>query len=188
MIKLGMYLSKKAGITDNKEIEKLCYGLELIYEMLSKTIVVLLAGWLLGIFYETVLAVITMAALRSLAGGAHVQTSFACLLISLLFTTLPALVVSNIEASFFLVVSTLILVTEYLPYVPGGTYYAPVETAGDVQERKSIYILLGIIVPAILGVLDARLGLIVSLVSYMTVILTTPQVYYVFKEFRHNYE
>ena len=77
-----------AYITKHKKLERIDivrikYGLEVMYHFLTKTIVIILISYILGILKENVLIFICFGIIRSVAQGIHAKSNFECWIFSL---------------------------------------------------------------------------------------------------------
>ena len=72
------------------ELEKIRYGLEGLYLMITKLIIIFILALILDIVKETLLLFVIFSGLRFFGFGVHAKTSFQCLIYStLLFIVLP---------------------------------------------------------------------------------------------------
>lgn len=83
------YINKNTNY-DYKDINKISYGIEGLYLMITKLIIVFVLSLLLNIFKETILLFLVFGVIRFFGFGVHAKTSSQCLLYSLfLFILLP---------------------------------------------------------------------------------------------------
>lgn len=88
---LSNYIVRTAG-QDEEAREVVHYALLWLANTILSTIGLILAGWALGVLWETLAAAVAGAALRSVSGGAHIGTPGTCVLVTTaLYTVLAAL-------------------------------------------------------------------------------------------------
>ena len=80
----SMKLITKNSQYTEEQIEIMTYGLETLYLTISKLIIIFLTAYLLGIFKEMLLLLITYNVIRSQSFGIHASKSIYCLITSLI--------------------------------------------------------------------------------------------------------
>ena len=182
-------------ITKNKEcteeeIEIISYGLESIYLMVTKMVVIFLMAYVLGIVKEVIILLIFYNIIRSQAFGIHASKSSYCLISSIVlfiggailckYITIPYKIAGMIA----IICNILILV-----YAPADTYKRPL-----INERKRIAfkyksVGLGILYTIIIFLLSDK-----SFINFMLVgmieatLLILPITYKIFKLPYNNYK
>lgn len=104
--KLMKYITKRKKLDeDSKAIIR--YGLESIYILVTKSIVIFTIAYLLGIFKEMLIFLLLFNVIRTYAHGLHATKSYICLIVSTLcFIGLPY-------------ISTIITIPDMLKFVMG---------------------------------------------------------------------
>jgi len=75
------YIGKELDL-DNKKMAIVSYGIEVIIGALIKLIVFIAVPWMLGVFVEFMVAYLSFAILRIVAGGVHCSEFYRCLIVS----------------------------------------------------------------------------------------------------------
>jgi len=90
--KLLLIIKNNNNSYNELELEKIRYGLEGLYLMITKLIIIFILAFILGILNETIWLFIIFGGLRFFGFGVHCKTSIQCLIYSiLLFIVLPIL-------------------------------------------------------------------------------------------------
>lgn len=183
--KLNVHL-KNQGI----EKIKLQYGMEILFRNMSKLILVMSLSVVLGIFWKTLIVLISYNVLRSQAYGIHARTSTGCLTSSIIAFVLSVFITKNIEISNIVVIGCFILFTCLLSiYAPADTEKRPLVGKSIRKElkRKSIIASLFLMGVALLTSINHIKTLIV-LGAMIEVITVLPITYYILKRRRNNHE
>lgn len=127
-------LIKKYKSYNEEELEIIVYGLESIYLIITKAIIIFALAYVLGILKEILILLLTYNIIRSQAFGIHASRSIYCLISSIimfiggtylcLYITLPLKIIMIIS----LVCNLLILM-----YAPADTHKRPL-----INKRKRI--------------------------------------------------
>lgn len=123
---------KKHKNYNEEELEIIAYGLESIYLVITKAIIIFTLAYILGILKETLILLLTYNIIRTQAFGIHASRSIYCLISSILmfiggaylciYLTLPLKIIMIIS----LMCNLLILM-----YAPADTHKRPL-----INERK----------------------------------------------------
>ena len=157
---------------DDEKLEIISYGLEAIYITITKTVIIFLLAFLLGVFKETLLIVIFYNIIRTTAFGMHAKKSWHCYIISGTLFVGMALLCKYIDLNFYvkLTIYTLSAITVFI-YAPADTYKRPLINAKKRKKYKIltmfsclIYLVLIIVFKdnawsnyLVMGLLDASL-------------------------------
>lgn len=172
------------------EIEKLQYGLEGIYLTLTKTIIILLTSYLLGVLKETLIILVLFNILRFTGFGFHAGGSFTCLVLStILFSILPYLFIT-FEISFW--IKFVIIIVCFLSlglYAPADTVKRPLPNRKKRIVRKCCTLITASIysVISILIYHDSVSNLLLIALIIET-IMVHPITYKVFRQPYRNYK
>ena len=112
------------------------YGLESIYILITKMIVLTLAATMMGIIKEFLIFLIFFGIIRSTAFGLHANKSWECYVSSFLLLVLPPWICLQFEMKFWI---QLILGTFAIGYI---YKYAPADTKNRPivsQKRRKVY-------------------------------------------------
>lgn len=151
------FIGKYENIDDLKLL-KLKYGLEGIYNLLIKLIIVIIISLIFNTVKETCLIVLFYAGIRTFSYGLHAKNSFACWLITIgIYNVIPYLIKSlniNYIAGYVILIITLISI---ILFAPADTPKRPLIRKENRQKCKilsiliiCIYILLYAIIPNVL--------------------------------------
>lgn len=138
-------------ITKNKsytkdEIEIMAYGLETIYLTVTKMVVLFAIAYLLGIFKEVILLLITYNIIRSQAFGIHATKSIYCLVSSICLFIGGALICKYVVLPVWLLIIVAIICNVcLLLYAPADTYKRPLINKKKRDRFKFISVILGIV-------------------------------------------
>ena len=172
------------------QIEIIAYGLESIYLVITKTIIIFSLAYLLGIFKEVILLLITYNIIRAQAFGIHASKSIHCLVSSLIFLVGGALICKYITISWpIMLIVALICDICLLLYAPADTHKRPLINAKKRKRWKLLSFILGVIYTILIVVLKDY-----SIVNYLlfgmieAVIMILPITYKIFNLPYNNYK
>lgn len=165
-------IKKKYPEYDEEKLEVIAYGLEALYITITKTIVILLLAWILGVIKETFFILLFYNIIRTTSFGMHAKKSSHCYIISGVLFIGMGLICRYIGINFYikLLITSLSFIT-LLIYAPADTYKRPLVNAKKRKIYKIvtainslIYIILIIFLDGyqisnylMLGLLDASL-------------------------------
>lgn len=174
----------------NEQIEIMAYGLETIYLLVTKMVVIFATAYLLEIFKEMLLLLITYNIIRAKAFGIHASKSIYCLIFSLVMFIGGALICKYLilpfEVMFILAIICNICL---LFYAPADTEKRPLVNAKKRKKFKLISFSLGIVYTILIVVFREY-----SIVNYLlvgmieAVLMILPLTYKVFKLPYNNYK
>lgn len=185
---LGTIKSNRTDI-DEIKLDEIRYGLEAIYMMITKTIVIFTLAFILNIFKEMFLLLLFFNILRTTGFGLHASKSWICLLSSgLTFIFLPF--ISKLISFPILIKSILGIVAIILVFI-----YAPADTTKKPiinKNRRLIYKSLTTISCIILTLLsiiikDNTISNLIIFGVYTEVVLILPVTYKIFGLSYNNY-
>ena len=121
---------------DEDKLEQIEYGLEAIYIVITKSIVIFAIAFLLDIFKEVFFTLLFYNLLRTTAFGMHAKKSIHCYLLSSLFFLGGGLVCKYVDISlYFKIVFGIIAFIFLILYAPADTYNRPLINA----KKRKIY-------------------------------------------------
>lgn len=186
----SMELIAKNRQCTEEELEIIAYGLEGIYLTFTKMIVLFSVAYLLGIFKELILLLITYNVIRSQAFGIHASKSIYCLISSLVMFIGGALICKYCILPEMLVISLAVVCNVcLLIYAPADTHKRPLINAKKRKKFKFVSFSLGIIYTILIIVFKDY-----SIVNYLlfgmieAVIMILPLTYKIFKLPYNNYK
>ena len=189
-LKSSMILIEKTKKYNDEQLEIIAYGLESMYLTFTKMIVLFLISFVLGIFKETILLLVTYNIIRSQAFGIHATKSIYCLISSLILFVGGALICKYCILPFEIVISlALVCNVCLLLYAPADTHKRPLVNSKRRKRFKLISFLLGIIYTILIIAFKES-----SIVNFMlvgmieAVIMILPITYKIFNLPYNNYQ
>ena len=178
------------GTYKKDDLEKIKYGLEVIYIFITKSLVVFTISYFLGILKYTLLFSLFYSLIRSFACGLHAKKSWVCTLSSaIIFIIIPYLCkILILPTTIKFILSLLAIITIYR-YAPADTQKRPIINKKRRKNLKVISTLITLIYIILIftlknHVLDNTLLLSIVLES----IMISPLTYKIFKLPYNNYK
>lgn len=175
---------------DQDKLDEIRYGLEGIYLSLTKTIIILFATFILGIFKEAVIVLLFFNFLRMFAFGLHAKKSWMCWISSsILFIGIPYLCIHMNIADIYHYIIICLTVSCYLIYAPADTVKRPLIK----KNRRLKFKILTLIVSMIYIIFFIKTNNIfiknvITMTMLLEAVLIHPLTYRVFKLPYKNYE
>lgn len=179
---------KKYRDCTSEEMELIIYGLEGIYLTITKAIIIFGVAFLLGIFKEVIILLISYNVIRSQAFGIHASKSIYCL-ISSLATFIGGVYICKYLAIplYLMVIISVICVILLFLYAPADTEKRPIVNKKKRFRFKFLSVLLGIIYTVLVVIYrDISNYLLVGMV--IEVIMILPITYRLFNMSYDNYK
>lgn len=175
---------------DKDRLEIIEYGLESLYIMITKTIVISLIALLLNVFKEMLIIMILYNIIRTTAFGMHAKESWQCYIISITLFIGGALLFKYINVSFY--ANALIGATSYIflvIYAPADTYKRPLVNA----KKRKIYKIITVINSSIFLILiivfkNSNISTALSLGLLDSMLMIHPLTYRMFHLPYNNYK
>ncbi len=118
---------KKYNNFDDDKLAVIKYGLESIYILITKTIIILLVSYLLGLLKKTVIFLVCYNFIRIPSFGLHATKSWICLVSSLLiFIILPFICTVITIPMYLKIIIGLIGLAFIIKNAPADTYKRPI--------------------------------------------------------------
>lgn len=118
---------KKYNNFDDDKLAVIKYGLESIYILITKTIIILLISYLLGLLKQTVIFLVCYNFIRIPSFGLHATKSWICLVSSLLiFIILPFICTVITIPMYLKIIIGLIGLAFIIKNAPADTYKRPI--------------------------------------------------------------
>lgn len=135
-------IKKKYPDYNEEKLEVIEYGLETLYIMVSKTIVISLIALFLGVFKEILIITIFYNIIRTTAFGMHAKESWQCYVISITLFIGGALLYKYVNVNFYIkaVVSAVAYIFLVI-YAPADTYKRPLVNT----KKRKIYKIITVI-------------------------------------------
>lgn len=173
-----------------EELEIISYGLESIYLVVTKAIIIFTIAIILGITKEVLLLLIFYNIIRTQAFGIHASKSIYCLISSIIFFIGGALFCKLINISYKITMITALICNFcILLYAPADTYKRPLINKKKRIAFKYKSILLGFLYIITLYILrdnDLKNFILIGMVESTLMIL--PITYKIFKLPYNNYK
>ena len=180
---------KNKPYTDD-EVAIMAYGLETVYLTVTKLVIIFLVAYLLEIFKELTILLITYNIIRSQAFGIHASKSIYCLMSSLVMFIGGALICKYcVLPKELLVILAIVCNVCLLFYAPADTHKRPLVNAKKRKKFKFVSFSLGIIYTFLIIVFRDY-----PIVNYLlfgmieAVIMILPITYKIFKLPYNNYK
>ena len=127
---------KKNCSYDDIKLAEIKYGLEAIYILITKTIIILSFSFLLGIFKEVVIFTLLYSLIRMFSFGLHATKSWICLVSSLItFVTIPFICKYLYLNIYVKVILNIISIALVYKNAPADTYKRPIIN----KKRREMY-------------------------------------------------
>lgn len=175
---------------DQDKLDEIRYGIEGIYLSLTKTIVILFAAFILGIFKEAIIVLIVFNFLRMFAFGIHAKESWQCWISSsILFIGIPYLCIyAQLDNIIHYIVIALAVLT-YILYAPADTVKRPLIKKHRREKFKVLTLLVSIIYIIIfINTNNLFIRNVITSTMLLEAVLIHPFTYRVFKLPYKNYE
>lgn len=178
------------GSYSNVELEKIHYGFEAIYVFISKSIVIFIVTYFLGILKYTLLFLGTYGLIRTFACGLHANKSSVCMIISLIiFVIIPYLCKILIIPWYIKLLFSAFALFHIYKFAPADTKKRPIINSNKRKYLKLISLFITIIYLILSFTLNNH-TLCNSLILALTLesFLISPYAYKLFKLPYDNYK
>ena len=175
---------------NNEQLEEIKYGLEAIYLLITKFIVIFTLSIILNLWKETLLFLIFFNFLRATAFGIHASKSIYCWISSIIsFLLIPFVCKNYVLPNCFFIVISLSCILLFSLYAPADTVKRPLINA----KKRKIYKIITIITSLIYTILifTIKNTIVKNLIIFamiLQVILILPITYKIFKLPYNNYK
>lgn len=185
-----MNIIKKEKNYDKTKLAEIKYGLEGMYLMITKLIIISIIAIILGIFKELLLFLLIYTFMRAPSFGIHASKSWICLISStIIFIEIPIIMKNiNINATLKLIIGILSTIHICI-YSPADTHKKPIVN----KTRRKIYKILSTIISSIYIIISLIIKnqYIANCFLFSTLlqnILISPITYKIFKLPYNNYK
>lgn len=128
---------------DNNTIERITYGLEIIYISITKLTVIFGISALLGLFKETILCCLFVNGLRTFAYGLHAKKSSHCYISSLFtFVLMPFIFINLIFNPVQKIIISILCLLSMIIFAPADTHKRPIINKNHRLKLKIISIII----------------------------------------------
>jgi len=141
VINNSMNLVKQNNSYNKEQLEEIKYGIESIYLLLTKFVIIMIIATILGLFKEAILFLLIFNILRGFAFGIHASKSIWCWISSIIsFIIIPSLCKNVIFPNLFFIIVSVICFVCFMLYAPADTEKRPLINA----KKRRIYKILSI--------------------------------------------
>lgn len=171
------------------KVDIIMYGLESIYLLLTKTIVILLIAFILNILKEVIIFTVFYNLLRLPSFGMHANKSYQCWILSIVFfICIPYLLtIFSLTLYIKLIINTISLSLIIL-FAPADTPKRPIID----KKRRLVYKLLSIIIACVMTILsfyfDNYIGNSLTISLLLQSLMILPITYKIFNISYNNYK
>lgn len=175
---------------DEIKLAEIKYGLETLYLMFSKLIIISIIAMVLGIFKELVIFLLIYNIIRMPSFGLHATKSWICLLSStVVFIGVPLLIRYTIIENTIKIIVGVIMILHMFAFSPADTKKRPIVN----KKRRKIYKILSTIICFLYIVLSIIIeeSFIANCFLFATIlqnIMISPLTYSIFKLPYNNYK
>jgi len=182
------FLEKYNSYTDKEKILA-HYGLETIYILITKFIIVTIISLFLGITKEMYVFLFFYGILRFYAGGMHLSNSKTCLIFSvIIFIGVTYLCIyTDINISYRIIIAGF-SISSFALFSPADTHKKPIIKENARIRRKIIS--LGICFIFIISIIFIKSTIVLNMLTYsllLTSLIIAPYSYRLFKQPYNNY-
>lgn len=183
------FIQKNISYNDEK-LAELKYGLEGIYILITKAIVILSAALLLGIFKEVIIFTLTYSLIRMFSFGLHATKSWICLISSLIiFLSIPYICLIIKLPIFIKSIIGIICILFILKNSPADTYKRPIINKKRRERYKFLSTIISIImIITALYINNNFLSNALVFSNVVQIFMISPIIYRLFKLPYNNYK
>ncbi|WP_416147418.1 accessory gene regulator ArgB-like protein [Salipaludibacillus sp. HK11] len=160
---------KEANPEETEPLDVLIFGFTVIYNLIITWILIFLLGWLLGIFWLTIQVALSFMFMRMLTGGAHLQQSFACSLVTVVLICSVVFLPSSSMFIYAYFSLSLILLSIFAPFYERHQLVH----SKQWEQKKKRFAMLWVIFSLFIYVLTDEVGFVLG-VLLQAVMLTPP--------------
>lgn len=181
---------KRYNNFDDEKLSIIKYGLESIYILITKMVIILLAAFLLGLLKQTIIFLLFYNLVRLPSFGLHATKSWICLISSLLiFIILPYICTILVIPTNYKLIMGIIGLFFMFKNAPADTYKRPIIN----KKRRLIYKMLSCIITVVmtcisLFIKDQFLASSILISIILQCFMISPTVYKIFKLPYNNYK
>lgn len=190
IINSSMSFIKKNYSYNEEKLAEIKYGLEAIYILISKSIVILTSAFILGIFKEVVIFTLSYSLIRLFSFGLHATKSWICLVSSLIiFITIPFICkYLNINIYLKSIINCISIIMIF-KNSPADTYKRPIVN----KKRRERYKFLSTIITILMATVSiiTKMNFLSNCLLFALIVqnfMISPYIYKLFKLPYNNYK
>lgn len=181
------FIIKRKNLEHIEKI-KIKYGLEILYNLITKCTVILLFAFILNIFKEVLLLFISCLLIRKSAYGVHAKTNIGCWISSSIFYLGTGLLAKHIYIHpYILILMNIYSFIAIILWAPSDTKGKPIVSPKIRKSLKIRTIITFIIICIVLIFVKYYYIKIFTLGMLIATITLNPLTYILFKSPRNNY-
>ena len=190
VINNSMNIIKNNQNYNNEQQEEIKYGLEAIYLLITKFIIIFSIALLLGLFKESLLFFLFFNILRITAFGIHASKSIYCWISSIIsFLALPYISKILILPNIFFIITTITCNILFIIYAPADTIKRPLINTKKRRIYKVVTIISSLILTIIIFIIQNNtIKNLIIFAMILQVILILPITYKIFNLPYNNYK
>ncbi len=181
---------KRYNNFDDEKLSIIKYGLESIYILITKMVIILLAAFLLGLLKQTIIFLLFYNLVRLPSFGLHATKSWICLISSLLiFIILPYICTILVIPTNYKLIMGIIGLFFMFKNAPADTYKRPIIN----KKRRLVYKILSCIITVVMTCISLFIknqflasSILISII--LQCFMISPTVYKIFKLPYNNYK
>lgn len=175
---------------DDKDSEKLRYGLEGIYLTIQKMIVIIIISLILGILKDVLITLILFNIIRFTGFGFHAEKSIQCLFISLFqFVLVPYFLINIAIPKTITLIICGICIISYILFAPADTVKRPLPNKRKRMIRKISTTIIGIVYTSLIIIFfNSFITPLLLSALIVEAILINPLIYMAFGQPYNNYK
>ena len=181
---------KRYNNLDDEKLSIIKYGLESIYILITKLVIILLVAFLLGLLKQTIIFLLFYNLVRLPSFGLHATKSWICLISSLLiFIILPYVCTILVIPTNYKLIMGIIGLFFMFKNAPADTYKRPIIN----KKRRLVYKILSCTITVVmtcisLFIKDQFLASSILISIILQCFMISPTVYKIFKLPYNNYK
>ena len=175
---------------NEEQLEEIKYGIEAVYLLITKFIVIYTISIILGLWKETLLLLMFFNFLRATAFGLHASKSINCWISSIIsFLLLPFICKNYVLPNWFFIIISSVCIVLFTLYAPADTIKRPLINAKKTKIYKIITIITSLIYTALIFLINNNIIKNIIIFSMiLQVVLILPITYKIFKLPYNNYK
>lgn len=175
---------------DSDTIDRIKYGLEIIYITITKLVVIFGVSAIFNLLKETIIFTIFINGIRSFAYGIHAKKSWHCYISSLISFVLMPYIFSNITFNYFQIISiSICCLLSIILFAPADTDKRPLVNKKHRLKLKIISTLICLVYIFIIFVSkNTLLNNLILLTIITESLLINPIIYKIFSLPYNNYK
>ena len=190
VINQSMNLINSLNKYNEEQLEEIKYGLEAIYLLITKFVVIFALSIILDLWKETLLFLIIFNFLRATAFGIHAAKSINCWISSTIsFLLIPYISKNYLFSNIVFIIITSICIILFALYAPADTFKRPLINYKKRRIYKIITLLTCIIYTTLIFTINNTIVKnLIIFAMILQVILILPITYKIFKLPYNNYK